>query len=326
MLRNFIDEAQEAVTNAKSLDEINAIVDQSQLLEGNLTFDNQLLYLLIAGAIGVIIFAIIQMRRSSDSNGMILLFAAGVSIMILITTIKNRSHDVANLSQELTTRALFIQEKMRPLPLVGRESTEGLQQRFSEFHRGNYERSIEAIIAGLDYDDEEEVPYKLFHFHYVDKVERRGKDSDGRIEAKSEYRHYDRYGIYLSSSHKNGLIIEPSSSRRGNKGGIYRPASNRFNQNFIVFGDSEMSAARFLTPSIVLEIEALLNHFEEPRLEFTKSGELLLSFSNSDLLTIPLKADLSDPLHFKAELSSLQQPEKLRFALNFLHKIRKVNF
>lgn len=129
---------------------------------------------------------------------------------------------------------------------------------FPLFGLGDYENSIRNTIYGTWQIDAFIYPYMLFNYHYVDEVETR--DSEGKT--KTEYRHYDLWGIIVENFPTQGISISSKQNRACRLGTKWSSGDIRFDNQYQLSGTNEMRLAKFFSPNHVLVLDQAMSRFK----------------------------------------------------------------
>lgn len=248
---------------------------------------------------------------------MIALFVVGVAILIYVW--RKRSA-IGNLADRLFHLDLLFDNGLQEAAIDAENQASSLMCRFHEFNRGNYSQEIRALYKGRYQGKEHSFDYHYYHFHYVDKRTTVTSNGKGGVKTKTVYDHYDRYGFYLPFRLVSNLalISKPVS---GLSGRTYKPASNKFNKIYRVVADSEMNAARFLKPMVVIASEEITSTFSELNVEFNENAELCMSFRDSNVLFLPRSVCFNTPDDFIKQVKQNNVLPKLQKALEHIHTL-----
>ncbi|WP_140920611.1 hypothetical protein [Limnobaculum xujianqingii] len=307
-------------------EKVNAAQDQQQLIDaieqvkafgGPLKFNHGKRYAvaIVAVLAGLIIAGIqwYQYRHLSSGTTILLVLLAITAIAMMVWSWRKNS-SIGNLADELFQQDLLFDNGLQQVSVEPEAAASELMSRFHEFNRGNYSQEIKALYQGHYQGKEHAFDYHFYHFHYVDKRTTVTTDSKGRPRTRTTYDHYDRYGIYLPFIYVSNLALV-GKSVSGLSGSIYKPASNRFNKLYRVVGDSEMTAAKFLKPALVLACEDIAATMSELNFEFNPQAELCMSFRDSDVITLQRSSDFNAPDDFIQLIRQHNKLPKLKAAL-----------
>ncbi|GKX63730.1 hypothetical protein [Pragia fontium] len=255
-----------------------------------------------------------------SSQVVILLVLLGIGAIAALVYVWRKNSSISKLADRLFQMDLLFDNGLSQIEVDPVEQAGELASRFNEFDRGNYSQEIHGLYQGHYQGKEHAFDYYFYHFHYVDKRVTVTTDSKGRVRTRTTYDHYDRYGIYLPFTFiRHVALIGKSVS--GLSGSTYKPASNKFNRLYRVVADSEMNAARFLKPSVVIACEEIAAVFSELNFEFNPQAELCMSFRDDDVITLPRNNDFNSPDGFIREVRQHNALPKLQKALEHIHTL-----
>ncbi len=317
-LHQFLIYANEALNNAKEPQDLIEVVEKARQFNGKFRFKNRNFYL---SFLGIFALFLTLLPISIDHDNGFGIFLSITLLMIagmLFNRMRSRNRRTARLAQRIFYRDLLFDNQLEIAQSVGPYSIEALQQRFTEFDRGNYSRSIESLIQGKFTGEKRSFSYHYLHFHYVNRREITETDSQGRESTRVVYDHYDRYGLLLPFPYITAVKIQHQPKLLGLNKGTYQPASIDFNKQFHVWAKEEFQAARFLTPTTVQTIENIPQHFKKAALEFATDGELLFMFEDDDLISAKRQYDLNDPDAFLQEIAGITELPRLKDALKII--------
>jgi len=181
---------------------------------------------------------------------------------------------------------------------------------FPLFDLGDHENDIRNCIYGLWRVNDIEYPYMLFNYHYVDEVET--KDSDG--DSKTEYRHYDLWGIILENFPAQGISIASKQKRACRLGTKWSSGDIRFDDNYQLSGTNEMQLAKFFTPTHVLMLDQAMEYFKGDFYIQADRPSLCWLF-NKDVTKAQMEFDRIDTVHdlvTQLETTTMPEYEQLR--------------
>ncbi len=243
----------------------------------------------------------------------------GLSLIPLIV-IGWRFAGFRKLGQQLYWHNALLDNQLTLLPASQWPDSRSWQQQFAEFDRGNHKREFKQIIAGHYTGDEHQFDYHYWHFHYVDRRTVTSTNGKGQVSSRTQYTHYDRYGLMLPFSYVQSLFI-CSFAPSGFSGEKYQSDSGRFNKIFKVRVREQMQAARFLKPAVVVALEDLAGQLRQLNLEFSADGVLCLSFADSDLLKANAPCGLEQLTRFRQSIEQATALPKLQLTLACLHQL-----
>lgn len=286
-----------------------------------LRYDNDIFHYSMAACTGVVFGLItkgIAIDQAPPAPWMVILVVAAVSCLVMLVFVLVRNGRLGDLSDRISLKDALLDNNLRRLRINKKAKAREFARQFNEFDRGNYKREIEELYYGHYQGKEESFQYQYFHFHYVNRrVETyTKKDSKGRTSTHTrvKYDHYHRYGIICKFGYVRDVNIYSEWTLRKGKH-RYKPASNRFNNQYKAYGDSEQTLAKFLKPAVVLTLEELGNQLGGINIEFNQTGKLCLSFSDSDLLKPRRQHGLQEPTAFREEIAGHSRLDKLSHAL-----------
>jgi hypothetical protein len=176
---------------------------------------------------------------------------------------------------------------------------------FPLFGLGDYENSIRNTIYGTWQINGLSYPYMLFNYHYVDEVETR--DSDGKT--KTEYRHYDLWGIIVENFPTQGISISSKQNRACRLGTKWSSGDIRFDNQYQLSGTNEMRLAKFFSPNHVLMLEKAMSNFKGDFYVHPQHPALCWLFKN-DVTQTHLPVTQVQTVHdLAAQLESMSMPD-----------------
>ncbi|WP_052749006.1 hypothetical protein [Arsukibacterium ikkense] len=245
----------------------------------------------------------------------------GLSLLPLIV-IGWRHAGFKKLGRELYWHNALLDNQLQVLPSSRWPDSRSWQSRFTEFDRGNHKREFKQIIAGHYAGTEHQFDYHYWHFHYVDRRTVTSTNSKGHVSTRTQYTHYDRYGLMLPFSYVQSLFI-CSFTPNGFSGEKYQSDSGRFNKIFKVRAREQMQAARFLKPAVVVALEDLAGQLRQLNLEYSADGMLCLSFADADLLSALPPCGLEQLSLFRQSIEQATTLPKLQQTLACLHQLMR---
>ncbi len=321
-LQQFITSADQKITDAKTPQDLLDLIEETRIFNGNFQFDSRDYWLYFSIDISAFIIAIIAFQQSDESFWLFLIFLSVFIGFILVFRYFKRRKSVDRLSAEIYRRDLLFDNHLT-ISDSPNFTQKSLESRFQDFHRGNYSREIQEVIAGKN-DTSLPFSYHYYHFHYVDENEETRTDSDGKTTTQKSYTHYDRFGLIVdlksiaNMRFNAALRIIESRALFGMNKSDYAPASITFRKNFRVQTEDSLQAAKFFTPVMVETLEALLQGFKEIVIETNEQHELLLSFTNHDLLTGDRQHSLQETDLFLQEIQQITPLDHLQYTLHML--------
>ena len=191
---------------------------------------------------------------------------------------------------------------------------------FPLFGLGDYENDIRNCIYGSWRIDNSHYPFMLFNYHYVDEVETR--DSDG--DTKTEYRHYDLWGIILENFPAQGISISSKQKRACRLGTKWSSGDIRFDDNYQLSGVNEMQLAKFFTPTHVLMLDQAMDYFKGDLYIQALRPSLCWLF-NVDITQSLVQHDKMDTVHdLVTHLESTIMPNYERLRESFMSILKDI--
>ena len=321
-LQTFIASADQKIAEANSPQDLLNIIAETDAFKGNFQFDQRDFLLYFAMDVSAFIIGLIAFQKSDESFWLFIIFLSLFIAIILLFRFFRRRSSVDKLSAAIYEKDLLFDNDLEIINSPN-YSQKSLESRFHDFIRGNYSREIKTVIAGKN---KQEIPfnYHYYHFHYVNETVETKTDRDGKISTQKSYDHFDRYGLIIDLSSVNKMRFNAALSIRyskplfGMNTGDYAPASITFRKHFIVKTDDSLQAAKFLTPTMVESIEALLQGFNEITIETNLHQELLLSFTNHDVLAGNRQYSLKEKALFFQEIKQTTELPNLRYTLHMI--------
>lgn len=191
---------------------------------------------------------------------------------------------------------------------------------FPLFSLGNHENIIRNEVYGQWQIDQQIYPYMLFNYHYVDEEET--EDSEGK--KKTEYRHYDLWGIMLENFPISGISIATKQKRVCRLGVKWSSGDIRFDEQYQLSGVNEMQLAKFFTPQHILTLEHVLGNFKGDVYVHPQSPSMCWLFKTdilkqySDVESIQTVQDLA------ANLENLCMPNYEQLRDSLLELLREI--
>ncbi len=302
--------SQQHANNGKTQHNIHAI---NQLLSSNQDFEqiiaslknwqddpslsiqNYTFWLFIAIAIGLFVLAIFTHP--------ILLLVAGASVAFAFY--KRTSTKALNqVIEDAHQKNLEAKYQIRFYPNAFDENIES-PYNFPLFGLGDHENTIGHCIYGAWQVNGINYPYMLFNYHYVDEVETR--DSEGK--KKTEYRHYDLWGIILENFPAQGISISSKQNRACRLGVKWSSGDIRFDNQYQLSGTNEMQLAKFFTPNHVLMLDQAMAYFKGDFYVQAQRPSLCWLFK-TDITKAQMQVDKVQTVYdLAAQLESMNMPD-----------------
>ncbi|ROP59989.1 hypothetical protein EDF81_2813 [Enterobacter sp. BIGb0383] len=325
-LKALLEQAAQDIEAARSEDQLVAVIERVKAFDGPLVYHFvwskalMIVPCVIAGLMSLIHIAIASPSISEEFL-LTIWFPCGVIALCGFMYMSGKNGRIRKLSERLYIRNLLLDNRLREL---GAELP-ALQQRlltdFFELRRGNHSRQLKAGYEGYYQGHTHAFTYRFYHLHYVDRRTETYTDSKGNRKTRTVDTHFDRYGIVMPFQFVSQMAIL-STRVDGLKGVSYQPSSNRFNRQFKVLAGTEMIAARFLKPTIVLACEEAASRFKALNLECNAQASLCMSFGNGEwIASARQKYDFKTPDAFIAEVKEHTVLPELHAALDFIHTL-----
>ena len=334
-LKNLLVEVSNQVELAHSEDELLSCIDTLEASNLEIKFENKnsIIYAIVFATLGLISlffyssgYYVRSYLPFNHDTYLLAAIASGVAALIALAIIQFRKNQINAISNLIFTKDIYADNELSPIKVNAKSYARELGESFGEFHRGNHSREIRSLVEGKHTGEEHTFTYRYYQFHYVNKVTYYETTSDGnggtRRVRRTRYDHYDRYGMLIDFQLAKSLEIVKS---RGKKmyDERYKVASNNFNNQFKVYCNDSMDAARFLKPVIVLELVALASALRTLNLEFSDSGQLCVSFHDSNVLKSTRQFGIDHLAEFKQEIAGFTDLPKLKLLTESLHKLFK---
>lgn len=326
-LTELLQQALLDIEMAKSEDQLVAVIERVRAFDGPLAYHFIWSKLLVAFAAMVALFLGFGYLAIDNTELWAVLVALVPCAMFALAGFKHmwsRNGRISGVAARLYQRNMLFDNGLRELDPRELPALEArLLMEFAELRRGNHSRKLMAGYAGRCQGDAHTFSYTFYHLHYVDRRTETSKDSKGNKQTRTIDTHHDRYGIVVPFPYVSEMaILSYGAGVEGLKGVSYQPSSNRFNRLFRVIAGSEMTAARFLKPTVVLACEAATGTFKDVNLEFNAHSSLCMSFSNGEWLAkAPQKYDFKTPDAFIAEVKECSVLPELQAALAVIHTL-----
>lgn len=251
--------------------------------------------------------------------------AALVALVVYAVIRIKRKTSLSGLSDKIHYQTSLFDYGLTPVSISGKSKARELGGRFQAFRHGNYSRDIRTLLRGSYKGAEHSFTYDHYHFHYVNQRTETYTTTDSkgnvRVRTRTVYDHFNRYGFILPFKFTKNLRI--SEGRLGFFKPKWKSISISFNKNFNVETASEMDAAKFLTPKMLVEIEAAGKALSGLDLEFNAAGDLCFSFDDSNTIAANRTGGLEQPAAFAEQISGHSTQANLDAALTFIHTLMK---
>jgi len=315
------------VSLSRSREELDAVISELKSFPGGYQLKTKVYWAIFTGlllATTVFGYWDWSQRQYFQQSTWIIIAIGGLLTVLAGVTAYYPHRLMSKVSHALLQRDGLFDNNLTLVSFNGKATAQQFQQRFSEFHRGNYSREIKELFKGSYQGDEYSFDYHYYHFHYVDEriVTETYTDSNGRVRTRTrrEYDHYDRYGLILPFGLLRNFVVIGFNLPGAGKA-TYKPASNRFNKMFKVVAASEIEAAKAMKPTVVVAFEELSNVLSKINFEVNDAADLCLSFADKDLIATPNRVKISEFDAFIEALEGEQEFEKLRATLSHVHYV-----
>ena len=329
-ISNLLKTISESVKNAQSQEDLIASLSPAINFEGKIGYDNSSTWwVVLASALAIalsIMFGIPNGRSMEDWAIGVISLSVITGFAFLVLTFSRRQK-LNNLSDKIIRTNILFANRLSELPINGKDLAKFLCKEFAEFNRGNDKKEILSLFEGSHQGDRHTFNFKVYDYHYVIRRTETRSVSDGkggmRTETRTVYDHYYRHGLMMDFDLYNSLaVIEDKIKIPGE---IFRPASNEFNRKFKAVAQTELTAAKFLKPAVVLAFEDLGKTFTDLNFEINSAGKLCLSFKDDDLIFTKRKTGIENPADFVKELRENSTPVKLQMLLDFISNIMRLS-
>ncbi|MBF7073117.1 hypothetical protein ISG33_06860 [Glaciecola sp. MH2013] len=230
----------------KAADVISAFRSQSDY-----SFNHTWSY--VGSILGCVMFMLAWWGQMDFNPSERLWVKAGGAVLAIgsLVVIYLRYKDVKTTGDDLYIRAAAIQAGIeRDYDFNGKAYWQQLRSLFSMFDCGDEGQCItKRYLGGVD-----NTPFTLFEFKYVKVRRSHTTDSNGNSRTqKTRTTHY-KYGMIVQFDNFNYLSLNTRNSANGFNQ-KWDSSSHRFNKLFKVRCSSEVLAAKFFEPKVVLKFE-----------------------------------------------------------------------
>jgi len=318
----FLNSLSTQITQARNREDLRAILREVSAFGRPLRYDNKHYWIGLSTALVISAMALLSIKFYPNID-FVPWLAGGAAILgvVFAILIFMRRNKISGLSDALYKRDVYLDNNWQSVNYHGKKLAAQLGQEFSEFRRGNHLREISWLVKGHFQGSEHQFDYHAYTFHYVDRRQVVTTDSKGRMRTRTVYDHHYRYGLYLPFEFVHDMAIY-SSWFGGLFSGSYKPASVAFNRQFKVKADNELTAAKFLKPAVVVEIEDMGKALSDLNLEFSSSGQLCISYAQN-ICSWERQYGLDNPEHFLQEIEGDQTLSQLNNTLKRIHTLMR---
>lgn len=322
-LRTLISEVYARLVVTKNIDDLASLLDKIDSADIALSYDNRYpwggLGIAVAGLIGFVSWAFLSNYNWNVWGAATV--ATGLVVAVgCYSVIKKRSQSLKRLTRAFVNKTLELLYKIKPLG--GRECARLLYS-FYDFQRGNYSRKISwAKSIEVEYG-EETIRAVVAHLHYVnERTVTQITNRNGRLvtQRRKVYDHHHREGLILPNKLNFSPMIISQTGPSDTYTESYRPSSKLFRDHYQVRSDSQLDAAKFLEPVVVVAFEDLARKFDDVSYEISRSAGNLLCQKDA-LLTFEPKYTVQQPKKLKQELLNRTQLDSLNQLIGFNLKL-----
>lgn len=318
----FLNSLSRQIARAQSREDLSAILLKVRSFGRPLSYNNQVYWLSLFASLFICGLALLFLYFYPHNNpAPWIAAAAGLTSIPFAVLIFLRRNKISGLSDALFQRDVYLDNGWQNVVYAGKSLAAKLGQQFNEFKRGNHLREINWLVKGQYQGTEHQFEYHAYQFHYVDRRQVTTTDAKGRVRTRTVYDHHYRYGLYLPFGFVKQITIS-SSWFGGFFTGSYKPASVEFNRNFKVSAPNDVVAAKFLKPTVVIEIEDMGKELSELNLEFSTSGQLCVSYSQN-ICKWQRRYGLDNPDDFLREIQGDQKLPELHQTLERIHTLMR---
>lgn len=259
----------------------------------------------------------------------------GVFAVILIGTlvaIGTANSGIDEVSDLIFNKDVYFDNQLKQAGIEGKkkEQYHQFKEEFGDFRdRGDEDRYIDYLANGAWAGQEHSFRYDYYVFHYVEVW----YETVNHYDSKGNFTHSTqekrtrtcyRYGLVLNFPYAKGLVLQSGGGSYDYPEG-FKPTSQDFTDTFAVGAVSELQAAKFLKPAVVLACVELAKHFGGLNIDISRKGRLNIAFSDSDVLDLERKFSIAKPDEFEQEIKSHLDLPKLKLLLQFAETLMKYN-
>ncbi len=339
ILTTLLQELKTMVKNAQSEADFKPVFEKLKAFQssvGPIKYDHtaKLWWLvgfaLCAGICALVYFLVPMLERDVAEYLIWAIGVCGFASLAPIIMILSANEDIENISDRIFWKDIYFDNKLNVVSVKGQKSAlyKDLHRQFGEFHnRGDESRYIEKMVRGVHTGTEIALEYTYYVFHYVRvyyvPVTRTiGKTTTIVMERRTETLY--RYGIIADFDYAKGVAVI-SGGGSYNYPNRWETSSENFNNTFSVYAETEIAAARFLKPTVILAFNELRRFFSDLNVEITRDGKLNIAFGNSDVLSLERKHSIASPVEFEAEIKSHLALPKLDKLMQFIETLKRFN-
>ena len=303
----YMDEVSEKIESSKSVDELIELIDEYQGQKGKLFYSflcsrsvNILHSVLLSLAVICFFLIYIDFFAYRSSYGSYILAAFALMFVLFKLAAKLRQTKKDKFENYIKTHTEDIYAKA--LSLRHGATVQSLSSSaFHDFQRGDYSNHVAAYRVELGDEFEGVNAFAIVRSEHTNQIKRtEGFGKNKRVYY--EYKTFWRYGVVMSGCNRHkGIKISNSGSVIKSAGyETFKPSLISFDKKFYSEGVTQIAVAQFLTPKMMLNIEALAQQYNNLTIEADKDGHLLVSQVDVDILP-PLEGYITFD-NFKEEL------------------------
>jgi len=245
-LKYHLSELNAYAVTAKSKDDIGKVAQQIIRFSQTSTYKfNHTLAIIGLGLTALLVLLSLwtQMDLSNEQRIWMRIIGGAIGVFCVVS-IYLRFSSVKKVGDQLYVRAVAIKAGVeRDYEYDGRAYWEELRSIFPLFNCGDESQSItKRYIGGVD-----NTPFTLFEFKYVNVTRSTSTDSKGNSRTTESRSTHFKYGMLVQFTDFNYLSL--NTKRFTSK---WDSASRAFNKLFKVRCTTEMQAAKFFDPKVVL--------------------------------------------------------------------------
>lgn len=293
------------------------ILDQMAGPDGRVLRPRTALFLGTAAVIGLAAYLLASYVHVYVTIGLVAgaVLAAGVALY--------ESRMRSGFVEAVLRHASFLDHQLTPVKVDGRALWKEWKEEFPDFHRGDKGQEIDRVVQGhWQSKDGRQHPFSCYRFTYVEETESSTTDGDGKTKTETTDTTYYRYGIVGRLPVAAGVAI--SGARTPKLARAWTTSSIAFNKKLKCAAQTEMQAAKLLTPTMVERLTALAGEFRQ--LDIHMPGDrVCFSFDDADLLARSDASDKSDRIDdLKSRIQQHASLPRLQQIQSFLAAVDEI--
>lgn len=284
----------------------------------------------IGTAFGLTYFLRPDLQYQWGTAGLIFLGVIAAAAVGTLIAIGVSGSDIDGISDLIFDKDVYFDNKLSVVDVEGRGSDlyDEFRSKFGEFRsRGDEGRRITWMVRGEWAGKEYAFPYEYYVFRYVEvyyvTVTKKVGNTTVVTRERRTRTHYRR-GLLLDFPFAKGLAVVSGGGSYDYPAG-YAPTSEEFSRRFHAEAVSDIEAAKFLKPAVVLAFVEMDKYFSGLNVEVNREGRMNIAFSDSDVLDLERKHSIAEPDAFEEEIRSHLGLPKLRMLLQFAETLKKHN-